>query len=767
MATRTATSSSSGRGATPPGAEPFAGDLIARLERAWSTRPAGYRPRTRYLLENGSPRFTNRLFLESSPYLLQHAHNPVSWYPWGNEAFEAAKRLGRPVLLSIGYSTCHWCHVMEEESFEDEEIARYLNEHYVAIKVDREELPDVDSLYMTAVQLLTGRGGWPMTVVLTPDREPFFAGTYFPARDGDRGARKGFLSILRELQVAYRSQPDQVVATARQVTARLQAAAQPQRPGDLPGPAAIQRAVAGFAERFDPDHGGFGDAPKFPTPSILELLARYDRRTGDPQARRMVERTLEEMAAGGIYDQLGGGFHRYSTDARWLVPHFEKMLYDNAQLVMVYLEGYQLTGRADFARVARETLDYVRREMTDPTGGFYSATDADSPVPGKDHAEEGWFFTWTAAELRAALGESSARAFGAYHGVTERGNFEGRNILHVPAPIEEVARSLGRGREELAATLRAARETLYEVRRGRPPPLRDDKLIAAWNGLMISAFARGALALQEPGYATSAVAAAELILSRMKEGDTLRRTWKDGRARHAGTLDDYAFVAQGFLDLHEATHDPRWLREAIALHETLSARFWDGVNGGFFFTPDGHEGLLAREKPDYDGAEPSGNSVAILNLLRLEELTTEGHYRSAAERSLRAFSGSLLRGGGGTPRMLCALDYYLDRPVEIVIVSPAPGAAAELESVLHRTFVPNRIFVRATEGADLELQARLIPLLAEKRVLKGKATAYVCRGRYCELPTAAPEVFARQLARVEPLMPDASPAPLPARGSRE
>ncbi|MBI3184160.1 MAG: thioredoxin domain-containing protein [Myxococcales bacterium] len=731
-----------------------------RLAAALRSKGPDYRPRTRHLNSDGSPKHTNRLILETSPYLLQHAHNPVDWYPWGEEAFEAARTEKKPVLLSIGYSTCHWCHVMERESFEDEEIARYLDEHFIAIKVDREERPDLDALYMNAVHLLAGRGGWPMTVVLTPDRQPFFAGTYFPPRDGDRGAGKGFLTILRELRQLYQAEPSRVLAVAGQLTEQLQAAAQPARPGEVPGPEAIRQAAVQLAESFDPLHGGFGNAPKFPTPSNLELLARYYRRSGDTQALRMVVHTLDRMANGGVYDQIGGGFHRYSTDDRWLVPHFEKMLYDNAQLVAVYLEGYQLTQREDFARVAKETLDYVEREMTDGAGGFYSATDADSPVPGGGHDEEGAYFTWTAAELRQALGEERARIASTYYAVSEGGNLEGRSVLHTPQSPERVAESLGVPLPALRDGLKAARGALYEARRNRPPPARDEKVIVSWNGLMISAFARGAQVLGEPRYAARAAMAADFVLKSMKNGEKLRRTWKDGRARHEGTLDDYAFLAQGLLDLFEATQEARWLTEAIALHRTLEKQFWDEQRGGFFLTPHAHETLLARDKPDYDGAEPSGNSVAILNLLRIEEFTTDERYRRLAERALRAFSSSLRRGAGAA-KMLCALDYYDDRPLEVVLVSPPGGSATPLEATLHRAFLPNRILAVAVESEDLERKAKVVPILSAKRALWGKPTAYVCRGRTCELPTSDPKVFAAQLAEVELLFPDASPAPLP------
>ncbi len=733
-----------------PGLGAADSELSTKLNAALATQGAAYRPRTRHMQSNGSPQYTNRLIFETSPYLLQHAHNPVSWYPWGDEPFARARAENKPVFLSVGYSTCHWCHVMERESFEDEEIAQYLNEHFVCIKVDREERPDVDAIYMNAVHVLAGGGGWPMTVVLTPDRQPFFAGTYFPARDGDRGAHAGLLTILRELSELYRNEPERVVAAAGEVTARLRAALQPPPPGELVGPQAIARAAAHLAHLFDPVFGGFGHAPKFPAPANLELLARYARRTQDAQALHMVALTLEKMAAGGIYDHVGGGFHRYATDARWLVPHFEKMLHDNAQLVAAYLDGYQLTGRTAFAQVARQTLDYVAREMTDPSGGFYSATDADSPVPGEPHEEEGWFFTWTPAEIAAVLKPEQAQHVTAYYAVSERGNCEGRNILHTPAPLPAVAAALNLHPDALAKSIETARAQLYAARRQRPPPLRDEKIIVSWNGLMISALARGALVLGDASYASRAEKAAAFSLRHLKEGDRLRRTFKDGQARHQGTLDDYAFFTQGLLDLFEATHDPRWLGEALALERALETHFLDEEAGGFFMTPHHHEALLARDKPDYDGAEPSGNAVAMLNLLRLEEFTGDARYRLLAERGLRAFASSLTRGAGAA-KMLCALDYYLDQPVEMVLVTPPGGSTEALEAVLRRTYLPNRILVRAVEGEDLARQAQLVPLLADKRALDGKATAYVCRGRTCELPTSDPVVLAAQLARVEPL----------------
>jgi uncharacterized protein YyaL (SSP411 family) len=721
-----------------------------KLAAALASKGPAYRPRTRHLLPGGKPRYTNRLILESSPYLLQHAHNPVSWYAWGDEPFERARREGKPVFLSIGYSTCHWCHVMEQESFEDEEIARYLNEHYVAIKVDREERPGVDALYLKAVMLMTGHGGWPATLFLTPSREPFFAGTYFPARDGDRPGQTGLLTALRELRGIWDRRRDRVAEATGEVVKRLRALAQGPEGGALPGPEAIVQAVSSLRRSYDSTHGGFEPAPKFPRPVALALLARHYRRTRDRRSLEMLERTLAAMAAGGIHDQIGGGFHRYSTDERWLLPHFEKMLYDNAQLVLAYLDGFQLTGREDFGRVARETLEYLDREMGDPAGGFASATDADSTAPDGTE-EEGRFFTWTPRELKEVLGERQARAAMAWFGVTKAGQVGGRSVLHAPAAPESVARELRTSVPDLLERIDSARETLYRARSRRPPPARDGKVVAAWNGLALSAFARASQVLAEPRFAARAVRAAEFLVARTKRGGRLVRSWTDGIAGKPGTLDDHAFVAQGLLDLFEATHDPRWLAEASSLQRVLDEHFAH-PGGGFYLTADDDEALFARDRPAYDGAEPSGNSVAAMNLLRLAEFRSDERVRRLAEKVLAAFAPQL-RSGDSMPAMLSALDYALDQPLEVVVVAPAAGAAAALEEAQRRVFVPNRIYVLATEGDDLAAQSRAVPLLEGKRARGGKATAYVCRGKTCDLPTSDPQVFAAQLARFEPLLP--------------
>jgi uncharacterized protein YyaL (SSP411 family) len=735
-----------------PGAIPPPPELAGELRAAWRRRPRDYRPRTRHLNPDGTPRYTNRLFLSSSPYLLQHAHNPVDWYPWGDEAFDAAKRLGRPVLLSVGYSTCHWCHVMEEESFEDEEIARFLNEHYVAVKVDREERPDIDAVYMSAVQALTGGGGWPMTVWLTPDRQPFYGGTYFPARDGERGSRTGLLTLLRKLDAVYREQPGAVGEASASLAEKIRASlAGPAAADDLPAPKVLHDAAAFYRRNFDPHDGGMRRAPKFPSNLPVRFLLRYHRRTGDPEVLNMVTLTLERMAGGGMYDQVGGGFHRYSTDAQWLVPHFEKMLYDNALLAMAYLEAYQVTGRADFARVVREILRYVERDMTSPQGAFYSATDADSLTP-TGRREEGYFFTWTPSELEAVLGSERARIVAAYYDVTPSGAFEGRSILHTPRSVDEVAQQLQLPPETVRRTVEEAKDVLYAARARRPPPLRDDKILAAWNGLMISAYAQAALVLGHERYAGIAARAADFVLSAMRKDGRLLRSCKDGMARHRAYLDDYAFMIAGLLDLYEATGDLRWLQQAMGLDDVLAAHYEDRTAGGFFMTSDDHEVLLAREKPNSDGAEPSGNSVQAVNLLRLHELTTDDRYRRRAEHTLRAFGETLRRAPAALSDMLLAVDYQLDAPKEIVIVTPATRADAEpLVAELRRAFVPNRALIVVGEGPPLAAQAATIPLLDGKTARGGRPTAYVCKRRVCALPTAQPEVFAQQLRTVEPL----------------
>jgi len=716
-----------------PGAPAFAPELKRRLDAAVLERGPSYRPRSRHL-EEGRPRFTNRLILETSPYLLQHAHNPVAWWPWSDEAFAEARRSRRPVFLSVGYSTCHWCHVMEEESFEDEEIARCLNEHYVAIKVDREERPDVDAVYMAAVQALTGAGGWPMSVFLDAERRPFFGGTYFPARDGDRGASRGFLSLLRDIAAVWEREPPRVEQASQAMVGALKVALASEggeAEGDLPGSEPILAAVRFFEGVFDEVHGGVNRAPKFPSNLPLRLLLRHHRRTKDPTSLEMAIFTLERMAAGGLMDQIGGGFHRYSTDGAWLVPHFEKMLYDNALLAVAYLEAYQVTGREDLARVARQTLDYVLREMTSPEGAFFSATDADS------EGEEGRFFLWDEGEVKDLLGAEAER-FSAYYGVTSEGNFEGRNILWVRSPDEATWRSLEQ-----------ARSTLYQARASRPWPLRDEKVLAAWNGLMISALASGGAVLAESRYLEAAARAARFVLDRMRPAGRLARTHVQGRPGPPGYLQDHAFLAQGLLDLHEATFEPRWLEEALGMASETERHFAD-PRGGWWVAGEDQEGLIAREKPTHDGAEPSGASVALLNALRLEAFTGDARFRKVAERALRFYAPSLREQPVALTEMLLALDAYTDSPREVVLVWRPGDRPEALHEVVRRTFFPNRALTGAAEGEALERLARLAPVARGRVAVGGQPTAYVCENGACRLPAISPDKLAEQLGPVRP-----------------
>ena len=654
---------------------------------------------------------------------MQHAHNPVDWRPWADEAFAEARDRDVPVFLSVGYSTCHWCHVMEEESFEDLEIAEVLNRLFVPIKVDREERPDVDSVYMQAVQLLTQQGGWPMSVFLTPDRKPFYGGTYFPPRDGARGARVGFLTLLRELDKVYAQERARATGAAEQIARAVKESLAADRPTSAPGLHVLHGAMSYFADVFDPAEGGVRRAPKFPSSLHTRFLLRYTQRTGDEQALRMATLTLTKMALGGIYDQVGGGFHRYSTDARGLVPHFEKMLYDNALLVPAYVEAWQATGETFFRDVAADVLDYVAREMTDAGGAFWSATDADS------EGEEGTFFVWTPAQLAAVLGEEEGARATKLFGASDLGNFEGKNVLSLSRVPDEEER----------AFLRRVRPKLYAARAKRPPPLTDRKVLTGWNGLMISAFARAGLALGRSDFVERAARAAGYLLRVHRPGGRLARTSMDGIARHAGLLEDHAFLAAGLVDLFEATGEVRWLDDARALHEELDARFADRENGGFFRAPSDGEELLAREKPGYDGAEPTGNSVAALTLLRLEAITGEARWRESAERVLRCFGALLAGAPGALGEMLLAVDFALADVKEVVLVRPRGGADAPLLDVVRSRFLPHAVLVRTEEGASEP------PLVRDRPALRETPTAYVCVRGACQLPVTEPDELRKLL----------------------
>ena len=678
----------------------------------------------------------NRLANETSPYLLQHKENPVDWYPWGEEALEKAKEENKPVLLSVGYSACHWCHVMERESFEDEETARMMNEHFVSIKVDREERPDIDSIYMSAVQALTKHGGWPMTVFMTPDGAPFYGGTYFPPIPS-RGM-PSFQQLLMSLADAYENRREDVLQSAESVRDYLKAATGAAIPQSTLGPELLDAAAESLKSQLDRRFGGFGGAPKFPQTMNLEVLLRHHHRTGDREAFSGVEDTLRRMANGGIYDQLGGGFARYSVDAQWLVPHFEKMLYDNALLARIYLETYQATGDEFYRRIASETLDYVMRDMTSSEGGFYSAEDADS------EGEEGKFYVWTPEEIEAALDPDDAKLALRYWDVTRAGNFEGKNILNVPRPPEAIADEFGLSSEDLWGRMEGIRTKLLAVREQRVRPGRDEKVLAAWNGLMLHSFALASRVLGREDYREVAEKNAAFLLEKLGSDGRLRRSYKDGRARFNGYLEDYAMVADGLVALYEATFETRWLEEADALCEAISELFWDEERSAFYDTPVDHEELVTRPRDVYDNAAPSGTSVAAGVLLKLALFLDRNDYHQRAEAVLEGLSGGMDQLPGAFGRLLSALDFYLSRPREVAIVGEIETADTRtLVDTIYARYLPNKVI--AGRGEDDEDAVGLIPLLADRPMRDGRATAYVCEGYACQNPTTDPEELDRQL----------------------
>jgi len=677
----------------------------------------------------------NRLSGETSPYLLQHAHNPVDWYPWGVEALARARAEDRPILLSIGYSACHWCHVMERESFENADIARLMNDTFVNIKIDREERPDLDNIYMEAVQAMTGQGGWPMTVFLTPDGAPFYGGTYFPP--ADRMGMPGFPRVLRSVAEAYQRSPDAVRDSAQELRGSLGRSLMGYEEGALT-PAVTAHAYQGLADAFDPTYGGFGGAPKFPQPMNYEFLLRHHYRTGEPRALEMTRVTLDHMAHGGIYDHIGGGFHRYATDAIWLVPHFEKMLYDNALLARVYLEAYQVTGDEEYRRVVEETLDYVTREMTSPEGGFYAAQDADS------EGVEGKYFVWTPREIAAVVGADDAPLVCAYYGVTERGNFEGENILHRMIPLADAARDTGATPEHMQTVVERARPLLLAARERRVKPGRDDKILTAWNGLMLRSFADAARVLGRDDYRAVAERSADFLLTNLKTGNgRLLRTYKDGRAKIDGYLDDYAALANGLLALYALTFEPRLFAEARALAGAILARFWDEREGGFYMTSDdGHTELISRPKELFDNAVPSGNSTAVDVLLRLAALSGDNNYAERAERTLQGLTGIVQRAPSGFGRALAAMEFALSTPTEVAIAGdPGEGAADALLRVVNGAYRPTVVTAVTRPGA---LEAGIALLEGRDRV-DGQAAAYVCERFACRRPVTTPADLAREL----------------------
>jgi uncharacterized protein YyaL (SSP411 family) len=692
----------------------------------------------------------NRLINEKSPYLLQHARNPVDWYPWSEEAFSRARTEQKPIFLSIGYSTCHWCHVMEQESFESERIAALLNEFFIPIKVDREERPDVDRLYMTALQSMGESGGWPMSMFLTPDLQPFYGGTYFPPVE--RYGRIGFPDLLTRIHEAWLRDREHILATAggliRHLRERVSAPGTPA----MPGPAVLTAALEIFRRTFDRDAGGFGGAPKFPRPSVFSFLLRMSRHEGGKDGAIMTATSLRKMAEGGIYDHLGGGFHRYSVDAAWRVPHFEKMLYDQAQLVCVLLETVQATGDPFFALIARETLAYVRRGMTGAGGGFFSAEDADSVRPGSEGVKgEGAFYLWSMREVVTALPADEAKLFTIRYGVREQGNvpsdphgeFGGMNILYVAQSVGETARLCSTGVPETEAALDRARTTLGAQREGRPRPLCDDKILAGWNGLMISACARAARVLGDPGALLMATAAAKFLLTHLRDPGTgaLVRRWRDGEARFHSHLDDYAFVCRGLLDLYEASFEVRWLREALALTRLQIAGFWDEAAGTFFDTSGEDPSVLVRSRELYDGAEPSGIAVAAMNLLRLAHITGEQRFKDLAMRVLASAGDLLATRPDAAPSMAAALDIALGPVLEIVVAGERndPATQALLRTVAVR-YLPNAVtLLHCGEEADL---AEIAPFISVMGTKNGLPAAYVCRDHACQLPVTDPQALA-------------------------
>ena len=678
----------------------------------------------------------NRLSQESSPYLLQHAHNPVDWYPWGREAHELAHGGNRPILLSVGYSACHWCHVMEKESFEDENIAAIMNKHFINIKVDREERPDVDEIYMSAVQAISGSGGWPMTVFLTPDLRPFFGGTYFPPED--RYGRPGFPRVLETVARYFADDPRGVEENALRVTTALHRAETLDKAREGCGQQAIDAAVSQLSAAYDDVHGGFGEAPKFPNSMSLSLLLRHHRRSGNRGVLEMVVHSLRRMAQGGLYDHLGGGFHRYSVDAGWLVPHFEKMLYDNALLATTYLEAYQATGDDLFEQVVRETIDYVLREMAQPGGGFSAAQDADSG------GEEGLYFLWRPEEVVEVLGLEKGGWLNRYFGVTEGGNFErGRSILHVAVEPGRLAESLGIELSLLESTIASGRLQLLSARQLRVAPDRDDKVIVSWNGLMLSALVKAGQVFAVDEYVAAAEETAEFILRELVIDDTLMHVFCDGIARFPAFLDDYAALAAGCLDLYEITHRPTWLEWSRELTRRMVELFWDPQEGGFFFASSAGD-LILRTKNKGDGATPSGNSLAANVLLRLASIGEDEDLKRLAELTLTAFSGLMERAPTGCCMMLCALDYVLDSPFEIAVIGNHLQRR-EIFTTAARRFVPNKVVVggdphcrRPDEIAPAMLRGRLDPDGPLPR-------AYVCRNSVCSQPVTTADSLARLL----------------------
>jgi uncharacterized protein YyaL (SSP411 family) len=679
---------------------------------------------------------SNHLGNETSPYLRQHANNPVDWYPWGQDGFDKAQREDKPIFLSIGYSTCHWCHVMAHESFEHPEVARLMNETFVSIKVDREERPDIDNVYMRACQVMTGSGGWPLTIIMTPDKKPFFATTYIPRES--RFGLEGMMELIPHIRDIWATRRGEALSLSDRITAELQQTSQITAGEEL-DEATLKLAYEQLAGRFDGQHGGFSCAPKFPTPHNLLFLLRYWKRSGSKTALDMVEQTLQAMRRGGIYDHIGFGFHRYSTDSQWLVPHFEKMLYDQAMLAMAYIEAYQATGKEDYGKTAREIFTYVLRDMISPDGAFFSAEDADS------EGEEGKFYVWTQEQVRQALGNEEAALFVQVFDIRKDGNFmeeagrkkSGANILHLTKPIEEIASDLSVSQWDLRAHLEVLRQRLFTYREKRVHPMKDDKILTDWNGLMIAALAKGAQAFDEPQYAEVACRTVDFVLGNMRKANG--RLWHRHRGESTGVeanLDDYAFLVWGLIELYEATFDASHLEFALGLTDHMVKHFWDEDSGGFYIVSDDGESLLIRKKEIHDGAIPSGNSVAMLNLLRLGRMTANSDFEGKAARIGRAFSGSVKQSPAAHSQLMVALDFGIGPSYEVVIAGSgyAEDSKAMLKELRTR-FLPNKVVLLNPGDRESTEIAKLAEFTKNQSSIGGKATAYVCLNHNCKSPT--------------------------------
>ncbi len=704
--------------------------------------------------------YTNRLIHEKSPYLLLHAHNPVDWYPWGEEAFAKARRENKPIFLSIGYYTCHWCHVMERESYSNPAIAALLNKSFVSIKVDREERPDVDRTYITFLEATTGGAGWPANVFLTPELKPFFGGTYFPP--DDREGRAGLKSVLPRMADLWRTREEDIKRSANGITSQLaQSVNASSRSGGAVSNTVLDKTYQQIKESYDATNGGFGGAPKFARPVVLEYLLRYWWRTRDKEALDMTLNTLRAMARGGVHDHLGGGFHRYSTDAHWRVPHFEKMLYDQAQLAIIYTEAYQITHDRFFAEVARDILDFTLREMQDAGGGFYSALDADSPLPedpGKNG--EGAFYVWTAADVRRVLSASAASVFSYRYGVQNNGNvsheqdiegwLRGKNVLFEEHSLEETAQHFSRSQQEIDAVLQQARTALMVARARRRRPPTDTKIVTAWNGLMISALAKASQVFDEPKYLDAAERTMAFLRSRAYRpaSGTLAHAYRNGIMPGGNYLDDYAFLIQGLLDLYETNFDPKLLSWALHLQSSQCRWFWDGKDGGYFTTGRSDRSILFRTREPYDGVEPSPSSVAAMNLLRIWQITDGQAWKQKADKTVAAFSGILEKQPESVPSMASAFDYSLAKHKQVVIVG-RPGAddTRSLLGLVWQRYMPNHILMLADGGEEQQELAKFLSVVSTMRMKNGKATAYVCENYMCNLPTADATVVARLLDR--------------------